>query len=94
MIQLNQQVTPDPEVVVTELEGKEAVLLHLGTKMYFTLNETGLRIWQMLSSGLTLGEISERILTEFDVSPEKAKESVLNLMNELIREKLVKVEDR
>lgn len=58
MIQLNQHITPDPEVIVTELEGKEAVLLHLGTRMYFTLNETGLRIWQMLSSGLTPGEIS------------------------------------
>lgn len=48
----------------------------------------------MLSRGLTPEEIIERFLKEFDVSPEKAKESVLNLMNELIREKLVKVEDR
>lgn len=94
MIQLNQHVTPDPEVVITELEGaKEAVLLHLGTKMYFTLNETGLRIWQMLNSGLTPGEISKRFSGEFDVSPEKAKESVLNLIDELITEKLVKVAD-
>ena len=91
MIQLNQHVTPDPDVVITELEGKEAVLLHLGTKMYFTLNETGLRIWQMLNSGLTPGEISERLLREFDVSPEKAKESILNLIHELMTERLVKV---
>ncbi|QII11529.1 hypothetical protein KsCSTR_21500 [Candidatus Kuenenia stuttgartiensis] len=61
MLELNYRVTPDPDVVITELEGKEAVLLHLGTKMYFTLNETGLWIWQMLSSGLTPGEISEII---------------------------------
>lgn len=93
MIPLNQHITPDPEVIVTELEGKEAVLLHLGTRMYFTLNETGLRIWQMLSSGLTPGEISERLLKEFDISPEKARESVLNLIHELIREKLVRVSD-
>ncbi|MCL4728211.1 MAG: PqqD family peptide modification chaperone, partial [Candidatus Kuenenia stuttgartiensis] len=64
-----------------------------GTKMYFTLNETGLRIWQMLSSGLTAGEISEIIQNEFDVLPEKARESVLKLIHELIREKLVKVVD-
>lgn len=93
MIQSNQHITPDPEVIVTELEGKEAVLLHLGTKMYFTLNETGLRIWQMLSRGLIPEEISKRISGEFDVSPEKAKESVLNLIHELIQEKLVKVSD-
>ncbi|MCF6157751.1 MAG: PqqD family protein [wastewater metagenome] len=94
MIQLNQHVTPDHEVVITELEGKEAVLLHLGTKMYFTLNETGLYIWQMLNDGLTPEEISNRISGEFDITPEKAKESVLTLVNELILEKLVKVEDR
>lgn len=94
MLELNHKLAPDKEVVVTEMEGKEAVLLHLGTKMYFTLNETGLRIWQMLSGGLTPEEISKRVSGEFDVSPEKAKESVLNLIDELIREKLVKVEDR
>ncbi|MGQ3685926.1 MAG: PqqD family protein [Candidatus Loosdrechtia sp.] len=91
MLELNQRVKPDPDVVITELEDKEAVLLHLGTKMYFTLNETGLRIWQMLNSGLTPEEVIERFLSEFDVSPEKARESILNLVNELIREKLVKV---
>ena len=61
--------------------------------MYFTLNEPGLRIWQMLSGGHANGEISEKIQEEFDVTPEKAKESVLNLIEELITEKLVKVVD-
>ena len=93
MIELNHRVEPDPDVVITELEGKEAVLLNLATKMYYTLNETGLRIWQMLSSGRTLGEISETLSGEFDVTPEKAKESVFNLIGELTAEKLVKVVD-
>jgi hypothetical protein len=93
MPHLNHKVRPDPDVVLTELEDKEAVLLHLGTKMYYSLNETGLRIWQMLSLGLTLGEISGRLQSEFDVAPEKANESVINLINELISEKLVEVVD-
>ena len=93
MVGLNHKVEPDTDVVITELEGNEAVLLHLGTKMYFTLNETGLRIWQMLSGGLANGEISEKIQEEFDVTPEQAKESVINLIDELITEKLVKVVD-
>jgi len=81
MIELNHRVEPDPDVVITELEGKEAVLLNLSTKMYYTLNETGLRIWQMLSSGRTFGEISETLSGEFDV------------IGELTAEKLVKVVD-
>ncbi len=94
MLDINCRIKPDPEVVITELEeDKEAVLLHLGTKAYFTLNETGLRIWQMMNSDITLMEISERLQNEFDVSAEKARESVLNLIGELVHEKLVRVVD-
>lgn len=94
MIELNQKVQPDTDVVITELEeGKEAVLLHLGTKAYFTLNETGLRIWELLSGGFTLDETGEKLLEEFDVSREKSRESVLALVRELVHEKLVKVLD-
>jgi len=94
MINLAQRIEPDPDVVVTELEeGKEAVLLHLGTKNYFTLNETGLFIWQMFGNNITPGEICDALPEKFDVSPEKAKECVLNLIEELISEKLVRVVD-
>jgi len=93
MLGRNQKVKLDSNVVLTELENKEAVLLHLGTKMYYSLNETGLRIWQMLSLGLTLGEISERLQDEFDVTPAKVQESVNCLIGELITEKLVEVVD-
>lgn len=93
MLDLNCRIKPDPEVVMTELEGKEAVLLHLGTKAYYTLNETGLYIWQMLSNDITPGEICKKLPEEFDVSPEKAEESVLKLIGELINEKLVRIED-
>lgn len=61
--------------------------------LYYILNETGLRIWQLLNDALTLNEISEKLQEEFDVAPEKAKESVVNLIEELITEKLVEVVD-
>ncbi len=94
MLDLNCRIKPDPEVVITELEeDKEAVLLHLETKAYFTLNETGLCIWKMLNRDLTLGEISKKLEEEFDVSPENARKSVLNLIREIIHEKLVRVVD-
>ncbi len=92
MLDLNCRIKPGPEVVVTELEeGKEAVLLHLETKAYFTLNETGLCIWKMLNRDLTLEEISKKLEEEFEVSPENARKNVLNLIRELIHEKLVRI---
>ncbi len=92
MLDLNCRIKPDPEVVITELEeDKEAVLLHLETKAYFTLNETGLCIWKMSNRNLTLGEISKKLEEEFEVSPENARKSVLKLIRDLIHEKLVRI---
>jgi hypothetical protein len=93
MLKLNRKIKAENEVILTELENKDAVVLNLTTKMYYTLNESGLRIWQMAENDLTLEEISEKLQEEFDVTPEKAKESVINLITELISEKLVRVVD-
>ena len=89
MIALSDKIKPDPDVVVTELDDKEAVLLHLGTKMYYTLNETGIRIWQLLSEGHSISEASETIHNEYDILPDAAQKSVLNITQELIDQKLV-----
>jgi len=88
MIALNDKIKPDPDVVVTELDDKEAVLLHLGTKMYYTLNETGIRIWQLLSEGHSISEVSEKIHNEYDVLPDAAQKSVLNITQDLIDQNL------
>jgi hypothetical protein len=88
MMKLDDKIKLDPDVVVTELDDKEAVLLHLGTKMYYTLNETGIRIWQLLSEGYSISEASETIHDEYDILPEAAQKSVFKLTKELIAEKL------
>ena len=93
MPKLNHKVKPEHDVIVTELDNKEAVLLNLATKRYYTLNETGLHIWQLFNNGLMLGKVSEKLQEKFDITTEKAKEGVLNLIDELITEKLVKVEN-
>ena len=51
MITLEQRVSPHPEVVDTELDRGEVVLLHLESTTYYSLNPTGGRIWQGLKRG-------------------------------------------
>ncbi len=91
MLTTHTKAAPDPEVLYTRLKSGEAVLLHLGTKPYFSLNETGSQIWHLMSEGSTLGEISQELESEFDVTPERAQQSVMNLTDELVREKLAHV---
>lgn len=86
---LPQAITFSPDVVFTDVGNKEAVLLHLGTKKYYSLNETGVYIWKMLEGGLTPGEVGRKLQNEFDLSPSKAEESILSLLNDLVSEKLI-----
>ena len=45
---VSSAIAPHPEVVDTELDKQETVLLHLGTKKYFSLNPTASLIWRGL----------------------------------------------
>jgi len=90
MLTATDKATPDSDVIVTELDG-EAVLLNLDTKLYFSLNATGVTIWKLLGEGLTLGQIGERLFQDYDVTPEKAQQCVLDLVGQLNDEKLVSI---
>ncbi len=86
---LDDKISPSSEVVDTTLNEGEVVLLHLESKMYYSLNPTGERIWRDLKEGVSLTEISQRLQDEFDVSEQDADRSVVDLVNELCEQKLV-----
>jgi hypothetical protein len=86
---MNQRVRANSDVVDTELDQQETVLLHLQSKLYYSLNPTGTRIWQGLKRGLTLGEITHDLQEEFDISSEQAGHSVLALVDELCDQQLL-----
>jgi Coenzyme PQQ synthesis protein D (PqqD) len=82
-MRLAERFRPHPEVVDTELEEQEVVLLHLESML------TGMRIWQGLKQGLSLQEISRRLQAEFEVEVDRAERSVLALVAELCEQQLV-----
>jgi hypothetical protein len=85
---LDDKISVCSEVVDTTLNEGEVVLLHLESKMYYSLNPTGERIWRGLKEELSLREISRRLQDEFDVDEQEADRSVLDLVNELCEQKL------
>jgi hypothetical protein len=93
MITSDTRTLPDKEVVFTEMQNGDSVLLHLGTGQYFTLNQTGTLIWQSLEKGLSVDEISQVLVDGFDVEADKALQSVIDLVSELANESLVRETD-
>jgi len=90
MIDHDQPFKTTPDVVVTELDGEnESVLLHLGTKKYYTLNETGVRIWKLLCDGFKTDELIHKLCDEYAVSATSAEKSVTELIQSLLEEELL-----
>jgi hypothetical protein len=81
-----------PEDVVFEVLDGEAVLLNLKTGVYFTLNETGTRVWQLLREHGEPEAIRAAMRDEFDISPEALKADVARVIEDLVAKGLVVVD--
>ena len=77
-----------PEVVYTDLE-EGAVLLHLETKFYYSVNEVGQTIWRLLDSTVRLEELIQRLMAEYEVEESRATASISRFLQDLEREQLV-----
>jgi len=66
-----------------------AVLLNLQTKRYFSLNETGTRIWEMVQQTADEDAIVVTLLGEYDVEETMARLEVRRILDELIDAQLI-----
>jgi Coenzyme PQQ synthesis protein D (PqqD) len=78
------------DVVATDFDGKDAVVLNLATKQYFTLNETATAIWSGIEQKLDVEGLVALLLERFEVSPERARASVLETLRRLEAQQLVR----
>lgn len=88
---MNASATPHPHshVVYTEFDGREAVLVDLNTKRYYTLNETAMLVWRGLERGQTTSEIAREICDRYEVSEEHAAQSIERLVKSLAAHRLL-----
>jgi hypothetical protein len=71
--------------------GDGAVILQLQNGQYYGLDEVGVRIWNLLKSPVTVGDIEAVLLAEYEVDPKECHREVVRLVSELMAEGLVEV---
>jgi len=93
MFEKNTVLKQNEDVILTELEDeKEGVLLHLKTKFYFTLNETGVFLWKVLNDR-NIANVIEELYSNYELSREQAENTVKNFVKELLDHELIKIVD-
>ena len=66
----------------------EAILIHLRTGNYYSLNEVGTVFWEMLDGARTIRDCAEKIAQEYDAPPEQVEADLLEIAGDLAREGL------
>lgn len=77
-----------PEALVATLSDG-AVLLNLQTKRYFSLNETGTRIWELVQQAADEESIVATMIREYEVDEATARTEVRRILDELIEAQLI-----
>lgn len=79
-----------PEALVATLSDG-AVLLNLQTKRYFSLNETGTRIWELVQQSADEESMVATMVREYEVDEATAGAEVRRILDELMEAQLIVV---
>jgi len=88
---MTSRIKISDDVLFQELQG-EAVLFNLKSGVYFGLDTTGTRMWQLMSEHGALSDVVKAMMQEYDVTEERCAEDLVNLVEKLKEHDLVSVE--
>jgi hypothetical protein len=72
---MSERFVRHPDLRLADVEG-DGVVLHLGTRRYFSVSESGLVILQALESPQSVADLVLRLMDHYEVTEEQAEASV------------------
>src|SRR3981189_193525 len=73
-----------PQHVLVRFLDRESVLLNLETERYFGLDETGTRMWQVVTSAPSVDAAFRQLQDEYDAQPELLQSNLTELVGRLV----------
>lgn len=90
MIKKDSIISQSNDFDVTDLDG-EKVIMNLEKGKYFSLNEMGSIIWEIINKETSVKKIIKLLITEYDVEESICEECVFEYLNNLDNINLIKV---
>ena len=93
-ININKKYFCNEDVIVREIEG-EYLMIPIASGIgdmedeMYTLNETGIAVWEKLSSDKTLETVIKELCEEYDAKKDEISTDVIGLIEELFKRKIV-----
>ena len=81
-----------PDDVMFRILGDEAVILNVGSGVYFGLDTVGTRMWQLMSEHGSTDKVVATMLNEYEVEEAQLRADLDKLIEQLSEKGLVKVD--
>jgi hypothetical protein len=69
----------------------EAVIINLANGMYYSMDQAGGVIWEMIEAGCRLDQVAAAVAARYEVSLVQAQGDVLRLAGDLLEQELVAI---
>ena len=90
---MSGRIRPHPEVLVQELPDGDAVLLHMETEVYFSLDQVGTRMWNALAETGDVELAAAELVEVYEVDDERLRSDLNDLVDRLTEQGLLEVSD-
>ena len=86
------RIAAKESVLINTFDDGESVLLNLDTENYFGLNDSGSRMWELLTGEQTIDAAFMALQEEYDIDPDTLRSDLAAFIDELVEHQLVDVE--
>jgi len=89
---MSEHFVRHPDLRLADVEG-DGVVLHLGSRRYFSVSESGLALLQALEAPRSLEDLIQLLLDRYDVTPDQAEASVRTFLDSCRAAELLVTQD-
>jgi len=90
LIKISNTICRSQDQVFTEIDG-ETVMMSISKGKYYSLDETGSRIWQLLEVPVSVSELIKTLRREYNDPENMTEQDVLALLQQLQNRELINV---
>ena len=88
-LSLDTVIAKNRDLVIDRVVDSEALLIHLSSGDYFSLDSVGTRIWESIDGSRTVQDLADLIFEEYNVDRDQAVTDVVQLVKTLADEGLI-----
>ncbi|HEX9331828.1 MAG TPA: PqqD family peptide modification chaperone [Anaerolineales bacterium] len=89
-ISLDSIAVASSELVSANLDG-EVVILGFSTGSYFSLDQVGTFVWDLIQKPQNVSDLRDAILEEYEIDPVHCERDLITLLEELVDKQLIDI---